>query len=671
MTLILFTLALMAFSILCLGFLSLLKPSAMTTRLADFMGPAAATIGGILGLAGIFETPFDNVLVATVPWGLPLGAGRIGLDGLTRVFLIPVFGLGIVCALSGGFSLRHTQANEHNLASHWLFYLLLVLGMVVVMLARDVVLFLLAWEVMSISPFFLIDFNDSDSTVRDVSWLYLVAAHIGAVLLLVFFGLLWHLTGNTAFTSLEVLSLGPVFSSALFLLALFGFGAKAGLAPMHIWLPEAHPAAPSHISAILSGAMINAGLYGIVRSCMLLGPLHTAPAWWGWLVVILGITTALMGILKALAQRNIKRLLAYSSIENMGLMLTGVGAWMIGCQSGNLWIAVLGFGGAIFHMLNHAAFKGLLFLAAGEVLHATGTVRMEKLGGLQKRMPLVGTAFGIGAASIACLPPFNGFAGEFVLALSLLGGFGLPGVEQQISMLFILVLLGLISGLACAAYAKAYGIAFLGAPRTSHAESPHSPAASTLWPLAIPALCCILGGLFAGQGFLTLVAQVDPALGQANSDEVSQILYRVATMLENISFTCWVLLGLAILLCFLRRMCIRNRLRYAETWGCGYQFGTARVQYTDGGFCEPLAKLFGKAMGLRVFCKTDECYFPGHGSLKVAAPDRLRTGFYTPLFEKIERFCNACKIIQHGKIHLYIFYILATLIALLVWGLHS
>ena len=456
MFLILLALCVLAVSAAGLGLLAFARPTPATTRLADLSGPLGAACGCALGMAGLFTDSWTDSLLWTQAWGLPVGSLSLGLDALSRVFLLPVFGLGFVCACAGGISLRHTRASEHNLAAHWLFYLLLVLGMAVVMMARDAVLFLLAWEVMSLSPFFLIDFNDSDRNVRDASWVYLVAAHLGAVLLLAFFGLLWQNAGDTAFAVLPLRE-GPAvpLASVLFVLSLLGFGAKAGIAPMHVWLPEAHPAAPSHISALLSGAMINAGLYGIIRSCEFVAPLSAAPAWWGWLALFLGLGTALMGILKALAQSNLKRLLAYSSVENMGLMLMGVGAWLIGSHSGNSWIGTLGLAGAMFHMLNHSAFKGLLFLTAGEVLHATGTVRMDLLGGLQQRMPLVGAAFGIGAVSIACFPPFNGFAGEFVLVLSLLDGSSLPGVEQQLGLLMALVVLGLVSGLAAATYAKA------------------------------------------------------------------------------------------------------------------------------------------------------------------------------------------------------------------------
>ena len=620
MFLILLALCVLAVSAAGLGLLAFARPTPATTRLADLSGPLGAACGCALGMAGLFTDSWTDSLLWTQAWGLPVGSLSLGLDALSRVFLLPVFGLGFVCACAGGISLRHTRASEHNLAAHWLFYLLLVLGMAVVMMARDAVLFLLAWEVMSLSPFFLIDFNDSDRNVRDASWVYLVAAHLGAVLLLAFFGLLWQNAGDTAFAVLPLRE-GPAvpLASVLFVLSLLGLSA--------------------------------------------------APAWWAWLALFLGLGTALMGILKALAQSNLKRLLAYSSVENMGLMLMGVGAWLIGSHSGNSWIGTLGLAGAMFHMLNHSAFKGLLFLTAGEVLHATGTVRMDLLGGLQQRMPLVGAAFGIGAVSIACFPPFNGFAGEFVLALSLLDGSSLPGVEQQLGLLMALVVLGLVSGLAAATYAKAYGITFLGAPRSRCVEEAHRPRPRDLWPLAIPAFLCVAGGLASGHCFRWLISTVnaplpDPAAGQ-------QVMLRVADMLGTVSLVGMVLLALVAALWLLRKACIAGRLRREETWGCGYRYGTARVQYTDASFSEPLGRLFGGAMGLKVHQELDGRYFPGKASVAISAPDRLRTGLFTPLFEGVEKLCNMCKILQHGKIHLYILYILATLVALLAWGLHA
>ncbi len=664
-------LLLLAIFAVAAGGIALLPLTERTTRLANCIGPFGAVLGCLTGLYAAAAGGWSSSLTLTLPWGLPIGTCVLGLDPLTRLFLFPVFGLGAVCALAGGISLRHTETGTHNLGAHWFFYLLLVLGMAMVMTARDAVLFIIAWELMSLAPFFLIDFNDGDSLVRDASWVYLVAAHLGAVLLIAFFALLWQQGGDTSFARLSML---PAGTPALFILAVLGFGAKAGLAPLHVWLPEAHPAAPSHVSALLSGAMINAGLYGIIRVLDFLGPREDFSAWWGWLLLFMGLATGVMGILKAMAQTHLKRMLAYSSVENMGLMLMGVGIGIIGIASENAWIAVLGFAGALFHMLNHAAFKGLLFLCAGEILHAVGTVRMDQLGGLQKRLPLVGCLFALGAAAIACLPPLNGFAGELVLILSLVKGTTLSGVENQLGLFTALTGLALVSGLAAATYSKAYGMTFLGEPRTGFAASAVSPSWKALLPLTVPALICILGGLAAPVLFSDVAAAALKVahIPTAQLADAENGIHSAGDILSTTSMLGIACILLTLLLLGLRRRLLHNRsVRESGTWSCGYQFGTPRIQYTDASFSEPTAKLFSSAMGLRIQVQRDDSYFPDHGQFAISAPDRLRTGLFTPLFEAVERACNALKIVQHGRIHLYILYILATVVALLVWGLHA
>ncbi|MCQ2445069.1 MAG: hypothetical protein MJ061_06250, partial [Mailhella sp.] len=414
------------------GALALRPVTSAGNRLANTLGPAAAAVACVLGLFGIFSGEWTGSESFILAWGLPFGQLAFGLDPLSRIFLLPVFILGLTCALAGAISLRHSDPAEHNLGAHWFFYLVLMLGMTCVMTARDGLFFMLSWELMSLSPFFLIDFNDRDQQVQDASWTYLVAAHLGAVLLIAFFALLWQENGSTLFSAMAVKT--PFHATLLFFLALIGFGAKAGFAPLHVWLPEAHPAAPSHVSALLSGAMLNAGLYGILRAFDFIGDTQALPAWSGWLIMGVGVITALMGILKALGQSHLKRLLAYSSVENMGLMLMAAGVGLVGIRNGSAELAALGFSGCIFHMLNHSAFKGLLFLCAGEVLHSTGTVQMTMLGGLQKKMPLLGCLFALGAASIACLPPFNGFAGEFIISIAMVTGLPLGALEQPIAM---------------------------------------------------------------------------------------------------------------------------------------------------------------------------------------------------------------------------------------------
>ena len=666
----LLALLLMAAGALLTGVVALRPVSLATNRTANFIGPASAAAACLLGVYGLFSGGWSSAENFILPWGLPFGAFALGLDPLSRLFLLPVFALGFTCAISGCISLRHSDPSEHNLGAHWLFYLLLLLGMTCVMTARDALFFMLSWEIMSLSPFFLIDFNDRDRLVQDASWVYLVAAHLGAVLLIAFFALLWQQSGSTLFAAMAAKA--PAHGTALFLLALFGFGAKAGLAPLHVWLPEAHPAAPSHVSALLSGAMLNAGLYGIIRSFDFFGPAQQMPGWWGWLLMAAGIVTALMGILKALAQSNLKRLLAYSSVENMGLMVMGAGIGLVGIHTGSAWTAALGFAGCLFHMLNHSAFKGLLFLCAGEVLHAAGTVDMTRLGGLQRKMPMLGALFALGAASIACLPPFNGFAGEFVLSLSMLRSLELPGMEQKIAMLACLTGLMLTSGLSAAVYAKAYGMTFLGQARTDAATNVHAPENRFLLPLVIPAAACVLGGLLAPWAFKMVQPTLDfiPVMHAGLIAPAANVISSTESLLARISLIGGTALALVVFFALVRRVLLaRHGVKRGPVWGCGYRYATPRIQYTPASFVEPAARIFGLVMGTAVKTEKPEGLFPSRVRLDVDAPDVVRGRFYTPLFQLMEKGCNALKILQSGLVNMYILYILITLVALLIWGI--
>lgn len=666
----LLALLLMAAGALLSGGIALRPVSHATNRAANFIGPACAAAACLLGVFSLFSSGWSSAETLIIPWMLPFGACAFGLDPLSRLFLLPVFALGFTCALSGGISLRHSDPGEHNLGAHWMFYLLLLLGMTCVMTARDALFFMLAWEVMSLSPFFLIDFNDRDSLVQDASWVYLVAAHLGAVLLIAFFALLWQQNGSTLFSAMAMKA--PAHTTILFLLAFFGFGAKAGLAPLHVWLPEAHPAAPSHVSALLSGAMLNAGLYGIIRSFDFLGPAEQLPGWWGWMLMAFGLATALMGILKALGQSNLKRLLAYSSVENMGLMVMGAGIGLVGIHTGSAWTAALGFAGCLFHMLNHSAFKGLLFLCAGEVLHASGTVNMAVLGGIQKRMPMLGALFALGAASISCLPPFNGFAGEFVLSMSMLRSLDMPGMEQKIAMLACLTGLMLTSGISAAVYAKAYGITFLGQPRTAAATSLHVPQNALLLPLCIPAAACVLGGLFAPWAFKMVQPTLEfiPVMNHALMAPAAEVIDATQLLLGKISLYGGTALVLVLLALLIRRALLRRSgIKKGPVWGCGYQYGTPRIQYTPASFVEPAARIFGHVMGTTVVSSMPKGLFPARSQFAVEAPDVVRSRFYAPLFQLIERACNTLKLLQNGLVNMYILYILVTLVALLIWGI--
>lgn len=635
---------------------------------ANLAGAAGAGLGCLAALAAVLAGPFDAAVGLTLPWGLPVGAFALGLDPVSRLFLLPVCVLGAACAASGAAALGGEHGGAERTGPHWFFYNLLLAGLVLVMTARDAVLFLIAWELMSLAPFFLIAHHDEEAEVREASWVYLVAAHLGAVCVIAFFVLLWADAGHTAFDALRLAAAdGRLAAPAVpFTLALIGFGAKAGFVPFHVWLPEAHPAAPSHVSAVLSGAMINAGLYGLWRALELLGP--TAP-WQGWTLVALGCVTALSGILQALAQGNLKRLLAYSSVENMGIVLLGIGVGCVGRQANAPAVAALGLCAALFHMLNHAAFKGTLFLCAGEVLHGVGSVRLAHLGGLGKRMPLVGAAFALAAAGIAALPPLAGFAGELTLAVAMFHGLDLPGLLPKAGFCAAMAALAAVGGFALAALAKAEGMTFLGEPRTPAAAAAHAPGKGAVVPVLVLAGCCVAAAVAAPALFsLAMKAaltfpDIDAAPARAAAANAQGMQGGVAAVLG-------VLLVLVAAILFLRRRLLAAAgVRREPTWGCGYAAPTARMQYGPASFVEPAARLLSGPMGQTSRLDMAPGYFPAGARLVVAAPDRIKNAVFTPVFELTAKACDALKVVQHGRVHLYILYVLATLVLLLAWKL--
>ncbi|KHK01257.1 proton-conducting transporter transmembrane domain-containing protein [Desulfovibrio sp. TomC] len=638
---------------------------------ANRLAPAAAVAGSLAGLAGVLSAPVSAVSTVTLPWGLPLGAFSLGLDPATRLFLLPVYILGAAAAVSGSLHLAGhdaAHAGSDRRGPHWFCFHILLLGLSLVMAARDGVLFLIAWEAMSLAPFFLISLNDDEAEVREAAWVYLVAAHIGAVCLIAFFTLAMGQAGGSSFEAIAAAARSGQLTapSLLFFLALIGFAAKVGLIPFHVWLPDVYAAAPSHVTALMAGGMINVGIYGLWRTLELLGP---SALWQGWLLVALGLASALYGILRALAQGNLKRLLAYSSVENMGLVCLGLGLGLIGRTSGNTAMAVLGFSGAVFHMLCHAGFKGLLFLCVGEVLAAVGSMRIAHLGGLANRLPVVGGAFFLAAAGIVGLPPLPGFLGELVLALAILTGLDLPGLLPRVGLAASLAALAAVGGFALAAFAKAGGLAFLGQPRTPAAAKATSPARPGLVPIAFLAGCLLLAAVFA-PGLLALAGQaalafpgMDPAPARAALAKAWSIARIVSLFSAGIVALSLLLLGLR------RRLTAAHGRRRGPTWGCGYTAGTSRVQYGAASFVEPTTQILGQPMGLARRLDMDPGLFPKRATLFVASPDLIRGRLYTPLFEAIARGCDALKVVQHGRVHLYILYVLATVVLLLAWKL--
>src|SRR3989441_141108 len=363
------------------------------------------------------------------------------------------------------------------------------------LLTRTADLFLVALQVMSVSSFFLVTLEDEEEEAREAGWTYLVASHLGTAVIMTLFALLGSRAGSLDFRDFAAVAGGEGSRAGLlFILALVGFGVKAGLMPLHVWLPEAHPAAPSHVSALMSAVMIKTGIFGIVRVLGFLGP---PAAWWGWVLVGAGAVSGIVGVLFALAQHDLKRLLAYHSVENIGIITMGLGVGVLGISSGTPWLAALGFAGALLHVVNHAIFKGLLFLGAGAVLAATGTRDMERLGGLLRLARFTGGTFLVGAAAISGLPPLNGFVSEFLILVGVVKGVAVLPAETVVPLLVVAGALVLIGGAPSARLPEGFRVGFLGGPAAPPCPAVGGPGALMMIPMATLAAACPAIGLLS------------------------------------------------------------------------------------------------------------------------------------------------------------------------------
>ncbi|MCE5271725.1 hypothetical protein LLH00_10630 [bacterium] len=633
------------------------------SRAGAWSAVAGSLLGLVSALAGLGpRTGWD----LNLPWSVQGGSLHLGMDPLSAFFLLALFSLSGLAALYGEEYLEnHVRPGSEGAA--WLFFNGLTASMAVVLTARNALLFLVAWEIMAITSFFLVSQEHEQGRVRQAGWIYLVATHLGTAFLLVFFLLLGSRAGSLEFADFAgPASQGAAAGGLLFLLALVGFGSKAGIVPFHVWLPEAHPAAPSHVSALMSGVMIKTGVYGLVRTLVFLGP---PPAWWGWLLVGVGISSGLFGVISALAQHDLKRLLAFSSVENIGIIFLGLGLGELGRYAGSVPLAVAGFGGALLHVLNHSVFKGLLFLDAGAVLRAAGKKSLDSLGGLYKRMPWTGFSFLVGSVAISGLPPLNGFVGEFLIYQACLRGVIQPLRPLSIPALAVIGTLALIGGLAAAVFTKAFGIVFLGEPRSESCSKAHDPG----WRMRLPQI--ILSALCLGLGLLApwLLLCLGPLLALLTGLPAESVDSSLAASASTLMYVSAAGAGLLILAAgiylFRRGLLARRTVGEAGTWDCGYIAPDPRMQYTAASFSRPLANLFRQIVPAETHRDTPGELFPRRGKLVSTAVDFFRKYLYDPVFRGIARVADSFLRLQHGNIHIYVLYIAVTLLALLIWKL--
>ncbi len=606
-----------------------------------------------------------------------LGGQRIHLrlDGLSAFFLTLLSVLG---GAGGMFSQEYWADPQHPASAPagrvWWNGLLLCLGLV--LLSANGMQFLMAWELFAVSSYFLITLERTKREVRAAGWLYLAASHAGTLCLFAFFALLAARTGSWELGPLR----GHPELAPLFWLALLGFGIKAGVFPLHIWLPSAHANAPSHVSAILSGMTLKIGIYGIVRFSGWL-PLPDAA---GWTVAGLGVVSAVLGVAFALGQHDLKRLLAYHSVENIGIILIGVGFAMIATAHGHPLWGQLALAGGLLHVWNHGLFKALLFLGAGSVLHATGTREMSRLGGLWRVMPWTAGLFTLGAMAIAGLPPLNGFVSEWLVFLGLFDAVSAHGAASWAAVPAA-ILLGLTGALALACFAKVCGIVFLGQPREvvaqasrpCHSNSDDSTSRETHrqdacattahecgWRmrgpmLALAVLCAAIG--LAPVLFWRAVAPAAAAWQPAWAGAA------LPAPLVTLGAVHLALAALALLAAiFLWRRVKRTGVARAGTWDCGYAAPTARMQYTAGSFAGIINEWFDW-----ILCRTrhealPENCFPEHAYQTEHTPETVLEKIVEPLGAAVLQISAQARRLQHGRVQAYLLYILIGLAALAV-----
>ncbi len=636
-----------------------------------------ATAGAGAGLAlGATVIATGVPFALSFPELLPLGGGlALRLDPLGAFFLV-VIGIGAIPAAVYGTG--YSKAYEDGRASLrfvGIMFNLFLLTMSLVTLADNVLTFLLMWEGMSLTSYFLVMVEASEERTRNAGLWYIGMTHAGLALLLPAFLLFTGGTGPGAFANLRAIapSLAPGVRDAVFLLGFLGFGLKAGIVPLHVWLPRAHPAAPSHVSALMSGVMIKMGVYGLLR--LVLDLLGGGPAWWGGLVLAAGVVSALLGVLYALVEHDFKRLLAFHSVENIGIILIGIGAGLMFHRYGMMSPAAQGFIGGLYHVLNHATFKGLLFLGAGSVLHATRTRNMEEMGGLIKRMPWTALFLLIGAAAISALPPLNGFASEWLVFQSLLGGVNIPVPEVAVVMPVAVGLLALTSGLAAACFVKAFGITFLALPRSSEAAHAHESPLSMQFGMGLLALACIALGLAP----FTVVPVLGKILAGFGGLPDTQAEFTLSIFLQTpsgfgqmsptlLAFGLLFLLGLVPFVLRFTRLNVRRRL--SDSWGCGRVGQTARMEYTATAFAEPLNRVFAEIYRpmkeLTVNFHPGSKYFVQSIEYRSEITPWFDRSLYGPFLQSATFVAQQVRRLQGGSLHLYLLYIAIVLTLSLV-----
>jgi len=607
-------------------------------------------------IGGIFLGNDFNIHINTF-----FGQASGQLDGLSKFFIIPLSIIS-VCAFLYSFYYFPESGHKKEWTITSIFLPLMTFSMVMIILAKNLIMLLIFWEIMAVSAFFLLLTEHKHYEVRDAAKLYIILTHFCTFLIFIASILIYKYTGSFDFPKTGSLESNTTISIGIFVFTLIGFGIKAGILPLHIWLPSAHANAPSGVSAVMSGLMIKMGVYGIIR---FLSFFNHPPLLWGLIIFALGIASGIIGVVLAIGQHDIKRLLAYHSIENIGIILMGLGLGIAGMATGNEIAMVLGFAGSIFHILNHATFKSLLFLGAGVIINASGTRQMDEMGGLAKKIPYTFGTFLIASASISGLPPFNGFVSELFIYL---GMFAIISKSSLLPLNFLQLMgipaLALIGGLAAACFLKVNSAVFMGTnPKLQNTpQSRFQEPFSLKISLGIPAVICLTLGVFP----YILKSPLESAVYSISGTYFNLLNYFPFKELSIFVaiFYIFLILGLLIF-----KLIFKNKIEYVdETWGCGYIKPSHKFRYTATSFAEIISGIFNFILNTHFQRKEITGIFPEKAYFKSHAPDIFLDKIILPFFKFLDGILSPIRKLQAGNLNLYLLYKLIAIVFLVIYG---
>lgn len=649
-------------------------------KLLITIGFSLTTIASFLAVAAGAWTVGSNLTNKVIlPAGLPDLLFHLRLDPLSGFFLTVI---GLLSFFVSIYSIGYIKGflGHRPVTSLIIFYCLFLAGMFMVVLADDALFFLISWEIMAAASYFLVMFEDEKIENRRAAFLYIIVAHVGAIAILLSFGIMAGLTtgfqgfSGYTFDAMRATKFPLGWATAAFLLAFFGFAAKAGVIPLHVWLPEAHPVAPSNISALMSGVMLKTAIYGIIRISFDL--LKVFPWWWGAIVLVFGLVSAVMGVLYALMQHDLKRLLAYHSVENIGIILIGIGLSMIFTSFQMPLLAALALTAGLFHTMNHAMFKGLLFMGAGAVLHATHERNMEEMGGLIHKMPWTAALFLVGCISISALPPFNGFVSEWLTFQAFLLSPSLPSPLLNLLIPMGAALLALTGALAAACFVKAFGVTFLGHWRGHH--NPNIKEAD--WPMRIgmllSALTCLGLGILPTFVIDWMDALSEQLVGAKIASSATGLGWMWLTPIahDRASYSGPIVFVGIMAVVVIAYVLLHSRpaaIHRVPIWDCGFEKINQRMQYNATSFSMPIRRIFGFLFSIkenvRLVSYLGNAVFPKRLHYHLRIRDLFWGWLYKPVVKASFWASRQVGRLQQGRIQVYLIYSFVTIIILLVF----